>query len=429
MGAATDIVDLVKAKQPNRPVIDLNAEINAAFKAAYFDEHRFLILYGGAGSGKSHFAAQKMLLRVLQEPGHKILFVRKVARTLRHSVFALFLRLLDRWHLRNAFRVNRSDLTFEYLINGNTIICVGLDDPEKLKSIDGITGIWVEEPTELTEADLTQLDLRLRGETKHYKQIVLSYNPISATHWLKKRFHDVVDTDTTVIKTTVDDNAFIDAEYVRVLDKLKDQSPVLYDVYRRGEWGTFEGLIYRIPAMSEFPPTDKLDEIIYGLDFGFNNPCALIRVGLQDVSADPVSGTAYLDEQVYESGLTTAEIASEMTRLEIPYWMPVYADAADPGRIQELCNAGFNVMPAAKGQGSVQHGIATLQALELHVTPGSVNLISEFESYTWRKDKDGNSLDAPVDYNNHGLDAARYGIATHLSEMGAGVQVGRLYGD
>ena len=188
------------------------------YKNALFNRARFLILYGGAGSGKSYAAAQKILTRILSEAPHKILVIRKVAATLRHSVYALFKELIYNEGLEAFFKFNESSLEITNTLNNNKIIFKGLDDPEKIKSIAGITSIWVEEATELLENDLEQLNLRLRGPTEHYKQIIITFNPVSAHHWLKRRFFDRKKDDVYFLKTTYKDNPFIDPEYKEQLE-------------------------------------------------------------------------------------------------------------------------------------------------------------------------------------------------------------------
>lgn len=200
------------------------------------DQSRYLVLYGGAGSGKSVTAAQKIIIRMLEEQGHKFLVVRKVANTIRNSTFSLLRGTISEWGLTKLFKVNKSDMDI-FCNNGNQIIFAGLDDVEKLKSIHGVTGMWIEEASELIQEDFQQLDLRLRGHTNNYKQIIISFNPISITHWLKKVFFDQRKDNSTVIHTTYKDNAFIDEEYKKTLESLKEQDPYYYSVYALGEWG------------------------------------------------------------------------------------------------------------------------------------------------------------------------------------------------
>ena len=162
---------------------------------------RYEVFYGGAGSGKSVFVAQRMLVRAMKEKGHKTLVVRKVAKTNRHSTFALITGIMHQWNVEPLFKVNKSDMEITCL-NGNQIIFTGLDDVEKLKSIANITDIWVEEASEISHDDFKQLDLRLRGKTPWPLQITMTFNPISALLWHKAYFFDSAKENTTILKTT-----------------------------------------------------------------------------------------------------------------------------------------------------------------------------------------------------------------------------------
>lgn len=214
----------------------IQLQVNDCYIPYLNNRKRYLHLWGGSGSGKSVFAAQKVLLRVTGEKPHRILCIRKVANTLRSSVYQLLLDTIMEMGLSSEFTVNKSEMRFTH-ISGNEILLAGLDDVEKLKSITGITGIWIEEATELLEGDFDQLDLRLRGETAHYKQILFTYNPISERHWLKKRFHDQPSEDFDCLRTTFQDNYYIDAEYRKVLENKAMSDPNLYKIYFKGEWG------------------------------------------------------------------------------------------------------------------------------------------------------------------------------------------------
>lgn len=250
----------------------LPALTNDCFYDKYWDESRYMLLYGGAGSGKSVFAAQKWIVRLMSENEHKLLFVRKVAKTLRNSVFAEIRGLISRWGLSALFKINKSDMEIT-CINGNSIIFVGIDDPEKMKSISGITGIWIEEASELTQEDFQQLDLRLRGFTYNYKQIVISFNPISITHWLKKVFFDKKKKNSTVLHTTYKDNRFIDDDYKTQLEELKEQDPHYYLIYCLGQWGVLGKTVFntqlvtnRLIQLKERSKVIKRGNLVYRLD-------------------------------------------------------------------------------------------------------------------------------------------------------------------
>lgn len=191
-------------------------------------------------SGKSVFSSQKVIIRVLTEEKHRILCARKISATLRESVYKRLKNEISAMGFMHEFNINQTEMRFTHLPTGNEILLTGLDDVEKLKSIEGITSIWIEEATELNEGDLDQLDLRLRGETKNYKQIILSFNPIDESHWIKKRFFDNVQPNAFVLRTTFDDNAFLDEEYRAVLEQKASVNPNMYRIYYLGQWGREE---------------------------------------------------------------------------------------------------------------------------------------------------------------------------------------------
>ena len=231
--------------------IDPNA-VNAVFRPLIDCKKRYLVLYGGAGSGKSFFLAQRYLLRLLAG-GHNILAVRKVARTNRDSTFALFRQVIAQWKLNDYFSVRESDCRIRCTLNGSSVIFAGLDDVEKLKSItfeNGVlTDIWIEEASEVEEGDFNQLDVRLRGGTGQ-KQICLSFNPISANHWLKRRFFDRRDEKAMVLHTTYRDNAFLDEGYRSLLEGYRTSDPYYYDVYCLGQWGVFGRTVFDAHAVN-----------------------------------------------------------------------------------------------------------------------------------------------------------------------------------
>ena len=228
----------------------LAAESNPAFLPLYFDRHRYLVLCGGAGSGKSIFAGRKVLERVTTEPGHRWLVCRKVARTLRDSCFAQLRGQLADHYPGSGAKVNVGDLRISFP-NGSEILFAGLDDVEKLKSIYDITGIWIEEASEITEAEFNQLDIRLRTVFPHYLQMILSFNPISITHWLKKRFFDQQDDRATTHRSTYKDNRFLTEEAVRTLEAFRYTDPYYYQVYCLGEWGVTGKTVFDAQAVSE----------------------------------------------------------------------------------------------------------------------------------------------------------------------------------
>lgn len=203
----------------------------------YRSKHRINVLKGGAGSGKSVGATQ-VEIRKGFENKERVLVIRKVARTLRDSCFQLFKDVLSSsGFVRGVhYEYNSTNMSIQ-LQNGTVFIFAGLDDVDKLKSIAGISRILIEEGDQISEDDFDQLDLRLRGKNLHCPQITILFNPVSQSHWLKKRFFDRKDEDVFVLESNYLDNPFLDEGYVNRLKNLIHTNPRKHRIYVLNEWG------------------------------------------------------------------------------------------------------------------------------------------------------------------------------------------------
>ncbi len=231
--------------------LKLESENNAAFMPLFLDTHRYLVLKGGGGSGKSIFAGRKIIERCISERGHRFLVCRKVGNTIKHSCFDQLRGQLAQCYPGIKVRINLTEMSITFPHNNSVILFAGLDDVEKLKSIYNITGLWIEEASELLETDFDQLDIRLRGETRYYKQIILTFNPISVMHWLKRRFFDRKVKEASISETTYKDNRFLDEEAKQVLENFRDTDPYYYEVYCLGRWGTTGRSVFNSAAVSK----------------------------------------------------------------------------------------------------------------------------------------------------------------------------------
>jgi len=244
---------------------------NKSFADVLYSTKRYLVIYGGAGSGKSYFVGQRYILKLLTKKCN-LLVVRNTARSNRDSTFALLSQIIYSWGLDQLFTINKGDLRIK-CVNGNEVIFAGLDDVEKLKSItfsNGVlTDIWVEEASEIKEADFNQLDIRLRGQGID-KQIVLTFNPIDVNHWLKKRFIDVKSDDVLVHHSTYKDNEHLDADYIKLLESYKITDPYYYHVYCCGLWGVLGNTVFDANKISNrllsLPPIIKKGHFLYDYD-------------------------------------------------------------------------------------------------------------------------------------------------------------------
>lgn len=299
------------------------------------------------------------------------------------------------------YHVNRTELMFTNDI-GSEITLKGLDDPEKIKSAE-FNHIFAEEATELSLNDYRQLDLRLRRKTRTVNRIFLSCNPISALHWIKVELEDKPTKDVEFNYSTWRDNPFLPRVYIDRLEGLIDKDLNYYNIYALGKWGILANLIYSGFKVVDIP--ERSDEVTYGLDFGFNNPSCLVKLYWK--------GEKFISQELlYKSGLTNTMLIDEIKEL-IPVGHRqkyMYADSAEPDRIEEFYKAGFNVQPATK---SVKDGIDYIKQHSLGITSDSVNGIKEKQTYEYKEDKNGNVLDEPVKFNDHFNDAERYGAYSY----------------
>lgn len=370
---------------------------------------RIEVYYGGAGSGKSFGATQKIFLKALKHQ-RKVLVIRKIQRTIKDSIWALLLSHLRSSGFYDACRVNRSDYEIE-LPNSSVFLFKGLDDPEKIKSIDGITDIVIEEATELTEDDFTQLNLRLRAPAP-FLQIYVMFNPISKKNWVYDYFFSrTLPDNVKIVKTTYQDNRFLSEEYRQELERLKDRNPAYYRIYALGEFATLDKLVFPVYATKIVSKAEVqgLKRWI-GLDFGYINDPSAIVWGYIDTANKRI----YVTGEYVKRGMKNNEIAATMADLGLSKDKS-YGDSAERKSIDEIRDKGVNIEPTEKGKDSVIHGIQWIQQYELIVDERCFKVIEELDNYTWKKDKKtGEYVNEPVDTFNHTIDAIRYGLNKYI---------------
>ena len=374
---------------------------------------RYHILFGSAGSGKSYFIAQMLIVKALREK-RKILVLRKVGRTVKNSVFQLLLDTLTDWKIIDKCGINRTDFTIT-LPNGSVFLCSGLDDPEKIKSITGLTDAWMEEATEFNQDDFNQIDLRIRHPKAEGQTLTLSFNPVSKANWCYTLFFQPTeDKDLMefrekcfILKTTYMDNKHLPQEYINSLLALKATNPAYYSIYALGEFGSLDKLIYNNWQIAEINPETIKGQLLVGLDFGYTNDPTALTVSLLDTENRRI----YIYDTWGGTGYTNTEIARVIKDKGLAK-STIIADSAEMKSIDEIKLEGIRrIKPSVKGQGSILQGIQKLQQYELVVAPECKELIEELQNYSWIKDKKTNEyINTPVDKYNHYLDALRYSL-------------------
>jgi phage terminase large subunit len=240
----TDRLNSLDLSKYSKAAIEMLLSTNLNFFPLYDDQSRYLVMKGGGGSGKSIFAGRKVLERAAENRKHKFLVVRKTAKTLRESCYSQLKQQIADHFPKGMFKCLDGDIKIINNHNGNEIVFSGLDDVEKLKSIYAITDIWIEEATELLEEDFDQLDIRCREKPSDYNQIILSFNPISALHWLKRRFFDNTPLNCKIHQSTYKDNRFLSPQSIQVLEAFKTTNPYYYSVYCLNQWGVYGNCVF-----------------------------------------------------------------------------------------------------------------------------------------------------------------------------------------
>lgn len=394
-----------------------------AFVDLFYLKKRYKVPYGGAGSGKSHAVARRLCFRFLNEgvfpkpsgepqTTHTILVVRKVNRTLKKSCYKLIKNILTKWCKKKAlglsigdFSFNGTELTITHNKTGSQFIFSGMDDPEKIKSIEAITTIWCEECSELNQDDFEQLDLRLRGNHNCFKEMYLTFNPVSDQSWLKKVFFDDPIVGTATHKSTYLDNIHIDDDYKQVLENKKKTNPRYYNIYALGNWGTAEGLVFS-RVSQRFVNHDEIKnlEAVQGLDFGYTNDPSSFHLSYVDTKNKKI----YVYDGFYERGMSNTVIANKIKAMQCHKHITT-ADSSEPKSIDSIKSKGVKIRAAKKGADSINAGVNFLLEYEIIVNAHLVEFWTEFQNYAWAVDKNKKATNKPVDDFNHFIDSLRYG--------------------
>ena len=381
---------------------------------------RINFIYGSASSGKSHSMGQFFVKKFFEEEHNKqFLVVRKTLPSLRITAYKLIIDLIDEYGLPK--NLNKSDLLLTY--NGNEMRFKSLDDPEKIKSYN-TNYIWAEELTDFTIRDFRRLLMILRAKNDKQNQLFGTFNPIDAFHWINTKYMSkIIDKERmAVLHSTWRDNPFNSQEYINELLALEQEDEQQFLIYSEGKWGVRKNVIYTnwdTISFSEFPSYDNCDFTVYGIDFGFTNPSAIIEVRFKD-------GEIFERQLLYKRGLTNPELIEEAKILIPDKRAYIYADSAEPARIKEFKREGFqNLRGAKKGGGSVSIGIDFVKRHKQHIDKSSTDLIDEKRAYKYKEDINENVLEDPIAWFDHAMDAERMAIYSHLFRMG--VKKGGVY--
>lgn len=401
----------------------IEKEVNPRFEDFIFDwDYKNYFLVGGYGSSKSYHIATKLVLKLLQEK-RTALVVREVYDTIRDSCFSLFEEIIVDMGLDDRIRCVTSPMQIRFP-NGSKIIFKGMDKPAKLKSINNVSLIWIEECSEVKYAGFKELIGRLRHPSLKL-HMILSTNPVSKSNWCYKHFFidtkkkifnlddkelykkkTVVVKDTYYHHSTADDNFFLPKSYIEQLDELKVYDPDLYRIARKGQFGVngkkvlpqFEVKLHYevLAAMKNIKKS--IDRV--GMDFGFEiSYNSIIRMKIDDDEK-----ILYIYWEYYKNQMTDDKTAIEIAEFKDTQEL-IRADSAEPKTIKYYRQEGFNITGAKKFPGSrLQNTKKVKRFKKIICSSNCVNTIGELEDLTFAVDKNNEIIEDEFNIDPHTLD-------------------------
>jgi len=372
--------------------VDIN--VTEVYRWLEQSKARINILRGGTGSSKSYSLSQYFAVNKLCGEGKRTLVIaRKTLPALKKTAYKETMDIID--SLGIPYKLNKTDL--ELRVKDNICYFMSLDDPHKVASFQ-TDDVWLEEAIDFTFEDFHQFNMRMNG------QMYLSFNPVSALHWIKTILIDSGNYNAEENVSTYKDNPYLAITRRKEIENLIKIDQNFYKIYNLGEWGVLGNIIYsKWDTFDKLP--EKIDFVTYSCDWGFNDPSVITEINWID-------GKFIARELFYCGGLTHVELIEEAKKI-IPEEFrdrELYIDSAEPGLIQAFYQEGFN---AHRSKKDVIDGINYVKTHMLGVTKDSIHGIKELSAYSWKKDKNGNVIDTPIDFNNHFCDTIRYGSFSH----------------
>ena len=349
-------------------------------------DKRICVFQGSSRASKTYNILIYWIVRLLQEDNKTLSIVRKTLPALKGSILRDLKEILI--NLDIFIPENFHSVDGYYQLGTNTIEWFSVDDETKLRGRKR-DYLFINEATEISEEEYIQLALRTSD------RITIDLNPSLWKSWIYE-LEGKEDVFYTIV--TYKDNPFLNKVQVKEIEKLKDKDANLYRVFGLGQKGIPTRLVFNHHKLCDRVATEaKL--LAYGIDFGWEDPNVLVAV--YQLGED-----IYCDELLHLTHTTLPDFIYKIKDLGLNLRDDFICDSASPQSIEELKRNGINAKPVVKG--SILHGIDLIKRHNLYLTPTSLNMIDEFNSYVWKQDKDLKNLDEPVDKNNHLIDSIRY---------------------
>ncbi|MGE6896831.1 PBSX family phage terminase large subunit [Priestia flexa] len=393
--------------------------IGQGYNRFWHNRNFYRVVKGSRGSKKSKTTALNFIYRLMKYPWANLLVVRRYSNTLKQSAYTDLKWAINKLGVKHLWKTNESLPELTYIPTGQKILLRGLDDPLKITSITVDNGLltwgWFEEAYELESEDKFRTVVEsIRGSIDapdFFKQITITFNPWSERHWLKRVFFDekTQEDDTFAITTTFRVNEWLDDQDRNRYLSLYRTNPRRARIVCDGDWGIADGLVFDNFKVEDFSQEEAIRtcrDVANGLDFGYvHDPTAFISLAV-----DEKAKKIYVLDEIYEKGLSNQRIYDKLKSKGYER-STIIADSAEPKSIDELKRLGLRrIKGAAKGKDSIMHGVQFIQNYEIIIHPSCKHFIEEINNYVFDKDREGNTLNKPIDEFNHLMDAMRYAI-------------------
>lgn len=350
-------------------------------------DKRIILLQGGSRSSKTYSVLQYLILIALTNPNSTIGICRNSLPTIRGTILKDFIDILINLNLYNEKQFNKTNLIYEFN-NKSTINFFSAEDEQKLRGRKN-NYVYINEGNEIDFKQFNQISLRTS------EQILIDYNPSDTESYL----YDLKNQDNTILlKSTYKDNIFLGKEQIKYIENLINVDENYYKIYALGEPPIPSTRIYSHFKTYLNLPDNNL-EYVYGLDFGFNHPTALIK-------AYELDDTYYIEEIIYQKNLTTTDLLTLMQEYDVKKHIPIYCDPARPEIIEEIKRSGYNTKLADK---QVKSGIDYIKSKQIFINKNSINILEEAKKYMWKTYKN-NIIDEPIKLYDDAMDAIRYAL-------------------
>lgn len=363
-----------------------------ANRKAYHEGYPIICNEGGSRSGKTYSIMQLLIVLALQSK-QRISVVSHSLPHIKRGAYRDFKTIMDSFGIWEEESMRYTDYVYTFQQTGSYIEFIGLEDESRARG-PGRDVLFVNEANLIRKNLFDQLVMRTTGTT------FTDWNPADFVSWV----YDVADNpkNKRIHSTYLNNKSNLSQQQIEYIESYKNlPDDFMWKVYGLGLRGASKEIIY---TNWKYYKDIHNGDVFYGLDFGYTNPSALVKVTHYE-------GANYVEELLYEKGLTLSDLANRIAEL-VPKGALIYADSAEPKSIEELYRLGYNIKPAEK---DVWAGILKVKSYPLHIHEKSSNLASELQSYKWRKDKNDEVTEEPVKENDHLCDAMRYAIFTHMN--------------